>query len=306
MSILTWSVESAVLGLWALALSSINPNPFHTFIARAHVFISAFTLAVQLLASARLLPIHYAVAEAFVCTVFSLFLMYLVVLFDSQNYTNNALFSFPVIDRFIPLDGCICVGWFCASIISALGMSLSERGRATNLMFHRFGYHMLIVPPSFLALWLYNYNANNADPISHTTTILNQGVAVSRFAYTMVLIGIWGVYIVLQATGECILFGAEWPATTQITWRYVLSAIVKFLGRAACILIPVSALFSVRTAAQIILFWVLIGIGVLNAYDWLQPLNWMFGTYTLPQTFTSKFESKTADPAAVTLHFKDI
>jgi len=308
MSALIWAVESVVIGLWALVLSSFNPNPFHTFIARCHVLIAGFTLALQLLVSARMLPIGHSVSEAFVCAVFSLFTLYLTVLLDSRNYSDTHLFSLPVLGGFLPLDGCIGIGWFGASIISALGMALCERGRPAKLMLHHFGYHMLIVPPSFLVFWLYNYDAKTVEPVSQSIKLFNQGAIVSHFVYAMVLMSIWIVFIVLQATGECIQFGAEWPSTTTITVRYVVSTVVKTLGRAACILIPLSALFSVRSNSQVILIWVLIAIGLANSFDWLQILDWILGkTNEAPPTLESRFQYTTIqDPAALNLHFKEV
>ena len=309
MSTLTWSVESVVIGLWALVLSSFDPNPFHTFVTRCHILISGITLAFHLLASARMLPIGHSVSEAFVCAVFSLFTIYLIVLLDSRNYSDPKLFSLPVLGGFLPLDGCIGIGWFGASIISALGMALSEAGRPSKLMFHHFGYHMLIVPPSFLVFWLYNYNATTTEPVSESIRLFNQGAAVSHFAYAIVLICIWGFFIVLQATGECIYFSAEWPSMEAITTRYVISTIFKTTGRAACILIPLSALFSVSTNSQLILIWVLIGIGIANSFDWLQIVDWILGKryQPAPVALDSKFHySAIQDPAALALHFKDV
>jgi hypothetical protein len=306
MSTLIWSVESVIIGLWALVLTSFDPNPFHTFMARCHVLIAGFTLAFQLLVSARLLPVGHSISEAFVCAVFGLFTMYLIVLLDSKNYEDPRLFSLPVLERFLPLDGCIGIGWFGASIISALGMALSETGRPSKLMFHHFGYHMLVVPPSFLVFWLYNYDATATEPVSETIQMFSQGAAVSHFVYAIVLVCIWGVFIVLQATGECIYFSAEWPAMEAITMRYVISTAFKTAGRAACILIPLSALFSVRTNSQLILISILICIGIANSFDWLQIIDWLLGkTYPPTLEMESKYNS-IQDPAALSLHFKEV
>lgn len=305
---LTWSVESVILGMWALALASVNPNPFHTFVARCHLILSGFTLVAQLIVSARVLPVAHAISEAFACAVFGLLAMYLTVLLDSKNYSDPRLFSFSVLGQFVPLDGCVGIGWFCTAIISVLGMALSERGRPTKLMLHPFGYHMLIVPPSFLVFWLYNYNATATDPVSQT---MHMFAVAGHFVYALVLIGLWGVFILLQATGEWI----QWPNTAndeRITLRYVTAMAIKIMGSAACIVIPVSALFSVRTNAQAILFWVFIGVGVANTYDWLQIVDWVFRktSSSSHQEFVAPLQpsdgiTSRMDPAALMLHFKE-
>jgi hypothetical protein len=275
MSALVWSVESVVLGLWALVFS-LYSNPFHSFVAYSHVLISGFTLIAHLFAAARDLPIRHAISDAFVCAVCSLFVVYLMAIFD---VSNPLLFSMSVLGDFLPLDACIGLAWFSAALVSALGMALSERGRRCTLMFHHFGYHMLIVPPSFLVFWLYNYDGAAAEPVSGAIAYLYRGIRITHFLYTMVLVGIWGAFVVLQATGECLRFEAEWPDFERMSanggLRYALSVLLKLAGRAACVLIPISAAFTAKTSQQVILAWVLTGIGAVNALDWLKPLDYL-------------------------------
>ena len=305
MSALVWSVESVFLALWALALTSIKPNPFHTFLARSHTILAGFTLFVQLFISARLLSMGHAVSEAFACAVSALFVVYLVVLLDPRNYSDPLLFSYSVSTDFLPLDACVGIGWFAAALISALGMSLSERGRPSRLMFHQCGYHMLIVPPSFLVFWLYNYDAPiTSEPVSQSVVLF--GTRVAHVIYCVVLLGIWVVFIVLQAVGESIPMYANWPDNDP---RRILMWVLRLVGQWACVLIAASALFSVRTGAQTALLWMLISIGIVNALDWIWILEWVLGSpnnseqqeSSLPPT---EFRSR-LDPAALALHIKE-
>ena len=274
---IVWSVESVVLGLWALALAAVSPSVLHTFMARSHLILSSFTLAAQLFASSRQLPgLGHAIAEAFVCSVWALLAMYLVVLLDSGNYGDTRLFSMPAFAG-LPVDGWVGLGWFVAATASALGMGLGS-GRPSRLMFNHFGYHMMIVAPSFLILWLYS----------------------SSSAVTITLVGVWVVFIVLQATGQAIASNGSWTAL------HILSAALKITGRIACIVIPVVALLSVRTDPQVVLMWVLLVIGIVNAFDWMSVLEWALnerpkqsGTQDLVAQMVAR-----PDPAALALHIK--
>lgn len=282
MSALVWSVESVLIGLWALVLVQFGSSPFHNFIARTHLLISGATLLIQLINSSRALPAAHAISEAHVCAVSGLFLMYAVVLLDPDTYTDPKLFSMGVLGGFLPLDACVGLGWFSAAFVSAIGMALSERGRPSKLMFHHFGYHMLIVPPSILVFWLYNYDGKADEPLSQAILLFYKGARITHFFYTVVLIGIWGVFIVLQATGEFLQFEMEWPSFSQMNanggLRYALSIVLKLAGRFACILIPLSATFTANTAAQVILTWALVAIGGLNAFDWLHVVDRFLST----------------------------
>lgn len=279
MSALVWSVESVILGLWALVfVTTVSSSPFHSFIVRSYLIVAGATLCLQLYASARALAIGHAVSEAFVCFVTGLLLVYLMALLDPRNHTDPNLFSLPLLDDLLPLDACVGLAWFCAALISAIGMALSERGRVCTLMFHHFGYHILIVPPSILVFWLYNYDAVADEPVAQGIAYFYHGARVTHFVYTLVLIGIWSVFVALQATGECLQFEAEWPAsfgemTANGGLRYALSVLLKLTGRAACVLIPISAALTARSNAQVLLAWALTGIGGVNAFDWLRVVD---------------------------------
>lgn len=284
---LVWAVESAVLGLWALALSAFS-TPFHVFLARCHASIAALTLLAHLLCAARQLDAGHAISEAFVCAVSGLLLMYVMALLDP----SPALFALPSVDGLLPLDGCIGLGWFSAAAVSALGMALSHRGRPCKLMFHHHGYHMAIVPPSFLVLWLYNYDGQAAEPVSQAIQFFYEGIRVTHWLYTLTLAGLWGVFIVLQATGEALPSGR---------FPHALAVVLKFAGRSACVLIPVSAALTARTNGQAILAWVLAGIGAANVADWLWMVDRTFGAAPVEAEDDGP---PPPDPAAVMLRWK--
>ena len=282
MSALVWSVESVLIGLWALVLVQFAPSPFHTFIARAQLAIAGATLLMQLINAARALPVAHAISEAYVCGVSGLFLAYVMVLLDAGNYANRKLFSsMGTAADFLPVDACVALGWFSAALVGGVGMALSERGRPSALMFHHFGYHMLVVLPSFLVFWLYNYDGEStAEPLSRAVQFLREGVRITHFIYTMLLVGLWGGFIVLQAMGEALIQGSNLPSFSQMTAiqgiRFSLSAMMKLVGRCACILIPLSAVFTVKTTSQANLSWALVAVGAANAFDWLQILERLF------------------------------
>lgn len=300
---LVWAVESGLLGLWALVLAEFS-TPFHSFIAYSHSAIALFTLLMQLLAAARSLDIGPAVAEAFVCAVSGLLCVYIMALLDPGNYT--LLFSMPVVEGLLPMDACIGLGWFSAALASAMGMALSGRGRKRALMFHHFGYHMLIVPPSFLVFWLYNYDGQASEPVSQAIAFLYQGVRITHWLYTLVLAGLWAAFVVLQATGESLQLEGEWPDFSEMTARgeirWYLSVALKLAGRLACVLIPISAAFTARTRPQVILSWILTGIGGLNAVDWLHYVDRIFSkTEAEPLPDPSPQFTRIFDPAALSL-----
>ena len=270
MSSLVWAVESAVLGAWALVLSSYS-TPFHVFIARSHSLIAGFTLILQLISTARDLPVGHAISEAFVCAVTSLLLVYVATLLDTANHTRFFSMSSAGL---LPMDAVIGLAWFCAAFTSALGMALSavgKEGKKASLMFHQYGYHMSIVLPSLLMLWLYNYNARDE--------FVSKGIkAMGNFNVTHTVLfitysGIWGWFIVAQFIGEGLFtMGKEWPSSwSEMSYEsiaaYIAASAVKFLGRGGCVLIPLSAVFVANTFAQTIMGWAMVGVAGAYAVD---------------------------------------
>ena len=315
MSALVWSVEGVLIGLWALVFVQFAPTPFHTFVARAQLAVAGATLVMQLVASARVLPVAHAISEAYVCAVSGLFLVYVMVLLDPGHYANPKFFSMGAAGGLLPVDACVGVGWFSAVLVGGIGMALSERGRPSALMLHHYGYHMLIVPPSFLVFWLYNYDGTSAsEPLSQTVQFLRQGARVTHFIYTMLLVGVWGAFIVLQATGA-LLQQKNPPAFFQMSavegLRYGVSGLLKLLGRCACILIPLSAVFTAKTTSQTLLAWGLVAVGAANAFDWLQILEHLFrsksahvaSAETPPIEASMPSLPRTFDPAALALRY---
>ena len=287
MSALVWSVESAMLGIWALVFSFYS-TPFHAFIARSHSMISAFTLILQLITSARDLPISHPISEAFVCAVTALCLVYTASILDTANHKR--FFSMPSAGL-LPLDAVIGCAWFCAAMTSAFGMALSGVGRGNqraSLMFHQYGYHMSIVLPCFLILWLYNYDASSLnDPVYKGINLArNSGnISITHTLLFTVYSGIWGWFVVAQFLGEGFFTaGQQWSAWQEMdcgtSIAYVLSVMLKFLGRGGCVLIPISAAFAAKTNAQVTMMWVLIGVSGAFAIDLLGFLDKLIGGKT--------------------------
>jgi hypothetical protein len=168
-SVLIWSVESVLLGLWALVLSSYS-TPLHVFIARSHVLISSFTLALHLYIQARGLVVGSAVAQAFVCAVTALFLVYFVIVFGVDTKNNTRYFNMPSVG-ILTLDACIGLGWFAAAMISSIGMAFSftrktleqsedvlpEAAHTTSLMLHSHGLHLVVVAPCLVLAFMSGY-----------------------------------------------------------------------------------------------------------------------------------------------------
>lgn len=281
MSALVWSVESVILGVWAL-LFSFYSTPFHSFIASSHVMISGFTLVLQLISSARDLPIRYSVSESFSCAVTALALVYTAAILDTANHAR--FFSMQSAGGLLPLDAAIGTAWFCAAMTSATGMALSgvKHGQRAALMFHQYGYHMSIVLPSMLLLWLYNYDAESkSEPVNKGITYF-ANITITHAILFIVYTGIWGWFVVSQFLGEGFLtMGGEWPSWKNITSRelilYMLASLLKFIGRCGCVLIPLSAALTAHTSAQIILAWTLTGIASIYAIDLMGFIDRLFG-----------------------------
>jgi hypothetical protein len=295
MSALVWSVESAVIGAWALVFSFYS-TPFIAFIARSHSLIAGFTLVMQLVSAARDLPIAHALSEAFVCAVTALLLVFVAALLDRDNHAR--FFSMPSAGLF-PADAAIGVAWFCAAFVSAMGMALSGVGRAysseeedgarrgrrkASLMFHQYGYHMSIVLPSFLILWLYNYDASNTnEPVRKGIGLVsNHSITVTHTVLFIGYAGIWGCFVVLQLIGEGVFtMGKQWPAWGDMSggdrFIYILAVTFKFIGRSGCVLIPLSAVFVSKTDAQAILGWALVAVAGAYAIDLLSMVDRLAG-----------------------------
>ena len=273
MSALIWSVESAILSMWAVVLSLLFANTFHVFIAGSHALITAINLVSQIIISARDLSFSHAASEAYICSVSALFAVYITALVD---YKNNKYFSMTDAGFLIPLDACIGLAWFCAAFVSAFGMALSGR-KKTFLMFHHYGYHVTVTMPSLLIVWLYNYDGRNTD--YYVKWVL--GKSLSHFLLFFIYACVWGSFIGFQLLSQIIKLQTlvRWEEMTFISGgRYFLSVIFKFLGRLGCVLIPLSAVIASSTVEHVIISWTLTSIAVANAIDWIDTLNGFFSS----------------------------
>jgi hypothetical protein len=159
-SALTWSVESVLLGLWAVVFSSYS-TPLHVFVARSHVLISTFTMVLHLAVVSRGYVVGSAVSQAFLCAVSALFLTYLLAVFADSD--DARLFRMPGVGL-LKLDAVIGLAWFAAVLLSSLGMALSgisqqsgsRNEKKTLLMLHPLGSHVMVISPCLTILKIAN------------------------------------------------------------------------------------------------------------------------------------------------------
>ena len=171
-SVLVWSVESVLLGLWALVFSSYS-TPLHVFVAKSHVFISLVTLILHLYVKSRGLVVGSAVSQAFVCAVTTLFVTYLSALLSDGSGSEPKFFKMPSVGL-LTLDACIGLAWFIVSLISSLGMAFSfshdgsklivhDESKPTSklfLMFHLYGFHLVVIFPCLAILYGAGFSSN--------------------------------------------------------------------------------------------------------------------------------------------------
>lgn len=201
-SVMIWSVESVLLGLWALVLASYSTR-LHVFVARSHVLISAFTLVLHLYVRARNLVVASAVSQAFVCSVTALFLGYLAVLFANDSQSNPTYFNAPSVGM-LRLDACAGLAWFAVAFINSVGMALSsietppppsEAGnlkkkntrKTSSLMFHPYGFHLVAVLPSLMLVYVSGF-------VRGSSAVMD--LAVSDSVYITACILTWVGYVV--------------------------------------------------------------------------------------------------------------
>ena len=222
-SVLIWSIESVLLGLWALVLSAYS-TPFHVFIARSHILISSFTLLLQMYVKARRLVVGSAVSQAFVCAVSSLFISYVSMMvhyamgpYDNSDANEVAkrfkFFKLPLVGL-LTLDACIGLAWFIAAFISSLGMafSFSERNvdhstseDKISMMFHGHGVHLPVVFPCLIMMFA------------------AEGASVD--GNFLVCVVVWGVYVLFMFT-NLIIEGKNfesWQGKVYITVNLVFT-----------------------------------------------------------------------------------
>ena len=290
---LIWSTESAVLGLWAIALAAYA-SAFHSFVAYSHALLSCLTLAVHLVAVAQNFPIQDVISDAFVCAVSALVLTYVVALSDSNNYTT--LFTYPILGGFLPLDGCVGLAWCTAAEVSAIGMALSVKGRRTPLMLHHCGYHISVVLPAYMVLWVDNYSG----------------------ALLLALTCIWVLFVAFEIAGQVLTpDNVEWSATLfGQNVNYNLFQSLKLFGRLGPMIISIfgAAAASGRSSSQAVLMWLLAAVAIWNTFDWFELIQHLI-KLSKPAAHQSEqaasqptapygplHPTSTADPAAVPMH----
>ena len=293
---LIWSTESAVLGLWAIALAAYA-SAFHSFVAYSHALLSCLTLAVHLVAVAQNFPIQDVISDAFVCAVSALVLTYVVALSDSNNYTT--LFTYPILGGFLPLDGCVGLAWCTAAEVSAIGMALSVKGRRTPLMLHHCGYHISVVLPAYMVLWVDNYSG----------------------ALLLALTCTWVLFVAFEIAGQVLTpDNVEWSATLfGQNVNYNLFQSLKLFGRLGPMIISIfgAAAASGRSSSQAALMWLLAAVAIWNTFDWFELIQHLIkisrpAAHQLEQANSQPtappghlLQNPPSDPAAVPLHTID-
>ena len=239
-SVLVWSLESVLLGLWAVVFS-LYSTPLHAFIARCHVIAASFTLFLHLVASARSLDlVAWAASQAFLCFVSALFVCYCVALADAGN---PVYFSLPSVGL-LPLDACIGISWLLAALVSSLGMALVPvAGRKSSLMVHYYGYHLVVMAPSVLLM-------------------VPSGVGV----FFMLL---WILHVIILA----VVVGAGHDDATG----GLFMKMVAFSGRLACVVVAVvDMILSGGSVLRFSIAVVLLVVSILNQLDWIGDLEAFF------------------------------
>ena len=267
-----WSLESVILGLWAVVFS-LYSTPLHAFIARCHVIAASFTLFVHLAASARSLDlVAWAASQAFLCFVSALCVCYCVALADAGN---TLYFSLPSVGL-LPLDACIGIAWLLAALVSSLGMALVPvAGRKSALMMHYYGYHIVVMTPSVLLM-------------------LPTGLGIF-------FILVWILHVIILA----VVVGVGDDAT-----RGFFMKMLAFSGRLACVAVAVvDLLVAGGSVLRFTVAVVLLVVSILNQLDWIGDLEIFFSppldsgveekTPAANPTLTATRRSR--DPAAIGL-----
>lgn len=256
-SALIWSIESVVLGLWALVFSSYS-TPLHVFVARSHVLISSFTLLLHLVVVARDLVIGSAVSQAFLCAVCALFLSYVSSVLATDS--GSKYFKMPSVGL-VTLDACIGLAWFTVVLFSGVGMALSfvkkepseKKGKLTLLMFHPYGFHLVVIFPCL-------------------------AIARQAASDSVCLIGliVWFVYIAYMLLRLC---GADLVKTTPSengsskSWdKLVFYAVRSVVRYAALVITTVVLIFVKLSSGQYVLVICLLVLSSLRSVDVFYPI----------------------------------
>lgn len=268
-SALIWSIESVVLGLWALVFAQYS-TPLHVFIARSHVLISSFTALLHLVIISRDLVVGSAVSQAFLCAVSALFLVYMAAILtvDADGKPPAVYFTMPSVGL-LTLDAVIGLAWFCMAMLSGLGMALSFvkpatgdiKAKKTLLMFNRYGVHLVVVFPCLVL-------------VPSTLVYFSVIVWLIHLVYMAVTVGGVDITSIVLKQGEDFQ-SMRWYQMALFGVLYVFHMIFRF----ASIFILLMVLFIVRlNPYQLILLFCLFGVAGATSLDViLSPLIFSLG-----------------------------
>jgi hypothetical protein len=286
MAILVWAVESALLGLWATALSTTLSTRFHVALAMAHLIISTATAVIQLLITTRNPARTFAVAQAFVCAVAALALVEIAAVLYPPGYPRA--FDAAPSAMALPLGAVVGFGMAVACLLSAVGMALGggDAGQKSSLFLHPVGFHVPVAIPC-----LY--------------------VAVVRESWGVVALDLilWVVAVVFYAATGCCCVPQD-PATApqsflncDTSWRGIARFVVRYLGSIACALVPVITwLFCAGGADLNLVALVALVIAGMNLLRWASFLDWALGSYTVADEAVTTAQQQVETPPAVVVN----
>lgn len=261
-SVMIWSVESVLLGLWALVLASYS-TPLHVFVARSHVLISVFNLLLHLYVKARDLAVASAVSQAFICAVMALFMGYLAILFENDSQSNPLFFKTPMIGL-MTLEAYVGLAWFVVAIINGIGMALGSiekldsatrlgRTHQTFLMFHPFGFHLVAVLPCLLLVSV-------SGSVKASSLLVE--LSFSQSVYITVCLLTWILYAMCMGI---LIFrrGSDGQLITQQSFFEINSLLSVFTGCYPVLVTLIVLLFTDLSFQQCILVLCILGVSIL-------------------------------------------
>ena len=265
MAILVWAIESALLGLWATALSTALSTRFHTALATAHLIISTATAIIQLLIVSRNPSRAFAVAQAFVCAVAALALVEVAAVLYPPGYPRAFGASKDL--TVVPLGAVVGFGMAVACLLSAVGMALSgDAGQKSSLFLHPVGFHLPVALPClYVAAARENWAVVSLDLILWMAAVLFYAVS--------------GCCAPRKEAGPSQAF-----FTCDTSWRGIARFVVRYLGSIACALVPVITwLFCSGGADVNLVAPVAVVIAGMNFFRWASFLDWALGSYTVEE-----------------------
>ena len=301
-SVIVWSVESVLLGLWALLFSSYS-TPLHVFVALSHFYISLVTLILHLYVKARGLVIGSAVSQAFVCAVTTLFITYVSALVSDRSGSEPKFFKMPSVGL-LTLDACIGLAWFIAALISSLGMAFSfssgeskstdERkpGVKMSLMFHLYGFHLVVIFPCLAILYGAGFSS---DEFQFVLEVVLGGVCL--FSWVVYVAALFMRIFAGDVSHEYSKF-SELPLSNKV---YLV--VSQILTRFCLIVVTLITLFAFSmTSGQSIIILCLLGLSAAFSLDLLYVPYYLLEHYlkfpklpVLDDFFGKKWENNHGD-----------